>query len=65
MPNMMKMEACHARIEEINVAIKEASFFLDKKAFLNTEKGRELLTMEELTTLLNAETSKLWSAGQE
>ncbi len=66
MPNMVKMEKCYARIEEIDAAIRTTKHFLDKKTYINTEQGgRELMTLSQLEELRDKETAKLREAGME
>lgn len=65
MPNLREMDVCNAKIVEIDKAIRECSNFTDQKAYFNTEKGRELVSLVQLEKMRDEETAKLRMAGMQ
>lgn len=66
MPNFQQIEVIHARLEEIDVAIRNTRNFVDQQAYLEMpEGGRTLMTLEQLIGEHEKETQKLRDAANQ
>lgn len=63
MPNLREMDVYNSQLDEIDKVIRSTKNFLDKKAYLKTEKGEELLTVMELEQRREEIVTKLRRAG--